>query len=247
MNELGRKRVFLGRWKGAYSGRIFRGTPCFCFSLQERERGRGGFARWLPIGSSYPLDDVLPGAAEHTALKEPFFQRKGKSSTRSDPHSLPKHPPPPPPPPCAADPQLLPACFPLAGLQVLHVAATGAGWRWAPPPLCPQKTLVFQWDEGVLVLAGWSRGVEGVERMGVRGGQPPGRAGNKRTSALSHALLFWKHSCAPVEVETDEIIQFKSELNIRHATCNQTPKNERCIHHLGIGIMMSNQPSPAYR
>ncbi|CAG11503.1 unnamed protein product, partial [Tetraodon nigroviridis] len=41
----------------------------------------GGCARWLPIGSSYPLDDVygaLPSAAEHTALKEAFFQPKAE-------------------------------------------------------------------------------------------------------------------------------------------------------------------------
>jgi len=50
------------------------------------------------------------------------------------------------------------------------------------PRPCPKKTLVFQWDEGVLVLAGWSRGVEGFRAV-------PGREGNKRTRALSHALL----------------------------------------------------------
>ena len=55
------------------------GNALFLFFItREGERGEQG-ARWWPIGSSYPLDDVcgaLPSAAEHTALKEAFFQPK---------------------------------------------------------------------------------------------------------------------------------------------------------------------------
>lgn len=95
-----------------YSGRVFRETPCFCFSLQEREGGGKQGARWLPIGSSYPLDDVygaLPSAAEHTALKEAFFQLKRKSSTRSDPAPV---QPLPPPPARLQNPSSFLPCFP---------------------------------------------------------------------------------------------------------------------------------------
>lgn len=134
------------------------GTPCFCFSLQERERGGERGARWLPIGSSYPLDDVcgaLPSAAEHTALKEAFFQPKRKSSTSSDPRSLPKkHSS----PPSAADPQLLPARFPLAAVQVLHVARLGQVGG-GPPPLSSEDTC---FPEGC--------GCVGVGRVEQRGG-----------------------------------------------------------------------------
>lgn len=115
------------------------GNALFLFFItREGERGERG-ARWLPIGSSYPLDDVcgaLPSAAEHTALKEAFFQPKRKSSASSDPRSLPKkHSS----PPSAADPQLLPARFPLAAVQVLHVARLGQVGG-GPPPLSSEDT-----------------------------------------------------------------------------------------------------------
>lgn len=129
------------------------GTPCFCFSIQ----GVGGCARWLPIGSSYPLDDVcgaVPSAAEHTALKEAFFQPKGKSSTSSDP--APALAPTPSPSPTSS---FLP-CFPWPWSKCFMWP--GWGRSEVDPWSCPQKRLVFQWDESVLVLAGWSRRVEGL-------------------------------------------------------------------------------------
>lgn len=60
------------------------------------------------------------------------------------------------------------------------------------PRPCPKKTLVFQWDGGVLVLAGWSGGVRLM---------PPGRGGNKRPRALSHALFLGAPVCTCREVE----------------------------------------------
>lgn len=117
------------------------GNALFLFFItREGERGEQG-ARWLPIGSSYPLDDVygaLPSAAEHTALKEVFFQLQRKSSTSSDPTPFqPPHPTPSPNP--AAEPQLLPALLPLAAVQVLHVAQLGQVGG-GPLPLSSEDT-----------------------------------------------------------------------------------------------------------
>lgn len=112
--------------------------------------------RWLPVGSSYPLDDVygaLPGAAEHTALKEAFFQPKGKSSPSSDP--APSLAPTPSPSPTGS---FLPS-FPWPWSKCFMWPDWGRSE--VDPWPCPQKRLVFQRDESVLVLAGWSRRVEG--------------------------------------------------------------------------------------
>lgn len=70
----------------------------------------GGFKM---VGSSYPLDDVLPGAAEHTALKEPPFiiflkREEKKSRASSDRVPFSQNTPHPP----LQTPPLLPACFP---------------------------------------------------------------------------------------------------------------------------------------
>lgn len=58
-------------------GPEYSGNALFLFFITREGERRGVHgARWWPIGSSYPLDDVygaLPSAAEHTALKEVFF------------------------------------------------------------------------------------------------------------------------------------------------------------------------------
>lgn len=146
-----------------------------------------------PLAWSYPfLDDVygaLPSAAEHTALKEAFFQPQRKSSTSSD--LAPVQIPPAPTP--AAEPQLLPALLPLAGLQVLHVAPLGQVGG-GPLRLSSEDTC-FPVGRGCVGVGrveqnGWRGSVYGA---GVgRGGLPPGREGNKRTGALSHALFIRK-------------------------------------------------------
>lgn len=107
------------------------------------------------LASSYSLDDVygaLPSAAVHTALKEAFFQPKGKSSRSSDPApSLVSTLPPSPTSP------FLPR-FPWHWSKCFMWSDWGRS-EVGPWP-CPQKTLVFQRDESLLVLAGWSRRVE---------------------------------------------------------------------------------------
>lgn len=68
------------------------------FIIRVREGGMGYkmVAHWL----KFPLDDVygaLPGAAEHTALKEAFFQAQRKSSRARTPLPSQKQSPAPPP------------------------------------------------------------------------------------------------------------------------------------------------------
>lgn len=135
------------RMSGSQAG-VFEGNALFLFFITSL----GGCARWLPIGSRYPLDDVygaLPSAAEHTALKEAFFQPKGKSSTSSDP--APSLAPTPSPSPTSS---FLP-CFPWPWSKCFMWPDWGR--LEVDPWPCPQKKLVFQRDESVLVLAGWSR------------------------------------------------------------------------------------------
>lgn len=160
------------------------GTPCFCFSIQ----GVGGCARWLPIGSSYPLDDVcgaVPSAAEHTALKEAFFQPKGKSSMSSDP--APSLAPTPSPSPH----QLLPALLPLALVQVLHVAGLGQVGG-GPLVLSSEETCFSVGRERVGVGRVEQKG-GGVHLFHLFGGWVKSshwRGGNKSTGALSHAPVL---------------------------------------------------------
>lgn len=71
-------------WGGTVGSQAeYSGNALFLFFItREGERGERG-ARWWPIGSSFPVNGVcgaLPGAAEHTALKGPFFQPQRKSS-----------------------------------------------------------------------------------------------------------------------------------------------------------------------
>lgn len=122
----------------------------------------------MPIGSSYPLDDVcgaLPSAAEHTALKEAFFQLKRKSSTSSDP--TPFQPPPPPQPGCRTPAPSCPAspgCSPSASC-----GSTGAGWRWTPV----LRRHLF--SSGMRVCWCWQGGAHGWRGSvyGVGGGTGP--------------------------------------------------------------------------
>lgn len=111
---------------------------------------------------------------------------------------LPPSPHPSPTP--ATESQLLPApASPGPGPRA-SCGQTGVGWRWTPGP-CPQKTLVCQRDESVLVLAGRSRAAEGFSSFHVFGGgwvdplpppppPPHGRGGNKSSGALSHAPVL---------------------------------------------------------
>lgn len=145
------------------------GNALFLFFItREGERGEQG-ARWSPIGSSYPLDDVygaLPSAAEHTALKEAFFQPKRKSSTSSDPAPFQLPFPHPgcrtPAPSCPASP----GCSPTASC-----GSTGAGWRWTPAPVLRRHLF----SSGIRVCWCWQGGAEGWRGSvyGVGGGIAP--------------------------------------------------------------------------
>lgn len=188
MNKSVKTRVFF--WGGS-SQAEYSGNALFLFFITREGEKEEWDARWLPIGSSYPLDDVyvaLPCAAEHTALKEAFFLNPRES------HPLARTPLPSKktlvPPPLCCRPQLLPARFPW--LQPKCLMWLDWDRLETGPHLYPQKTLVFQWDEGVLVLAGWSRGEEGFNWWGELA---PGRGGNKRTRALSHALFLETPAC----------------------------------------------------
>lgn len=146
------------------------------------------------VGSSYPLDDVLLGVAEHTAFKYPpfFFQREGKKSQASSDHvPFPKTTP-LLPPPVLQTPPLLPACFPWPQTKCfMWLDLRQVGGR---PPPCPQKTLVFQWEQGVLVLAGWSRGLKGFSR-----GRPPPREQEIKEKEHFHTASVLEGLYAPVE------------------------------------------------
>lgn len=174
-------------------GQRIQGNALFLFFITREDRGGAQGARWLPIGLSYPfLDDVygaLPSAAEHTALKEAFFNpRESHPLARTLlPSKFPR------PPPRLQNPSSFLPCFPWPASKCFMWLHWGR--LEVDPCACPQKTLVFQWDEGVLVLAGWSRMGGGVQFMGLGwgwGGLPPGREGNKRTGAFSHALFIRK-------------------------------------------------------
>lgn len=173
--------------------RSIRGTPCFCFLLQAREREGERGARWLPIGSSYPLDDVYGVQLSTLHSKRPFYNPREShplartllSSKKTPLYPLCCRPPAPSCP-------LPSGCTPGASCGM-----TGAGWRWAPTPVL-RRHLFSSGMRGLLVLAGWSRGVEGLSGWRRRGGLPPGRGGNKRRRALSHAL-FCEGRRAPVK------------------------------------------------
>lgn len=117
MNKSVKTRVFF--WGGS-SQAEYSGNALFLFFITREGEKEEWDARWLPIGSSYPLDDVyvaLPCAAEHTALKEAFFLNPRES------HPLARTPLPSkktlaPPPPSAADPSSFlpasPGCSPSA-------------------------------------------------------------------------------------------------------------------------------------
>ena len=110
------------------------------------------------VGSSYPLDDVrgaLPGAAEHTALKEPFFfgPRESHLLARTPSPFPEKHPS---PPFCCRPPA--PSCLlPLAADQVLHVA--GLGQVGGRPPAPVLRRHLF--SSGMRVCWCWQGGAEG--------------------------------------------------------------------------------------
>lgn len=91
----------------------------------------------------------------------------------------------------------------------------------------PQKTLVFQWDEG-------SVGVGRVEQRGG-GAQRMGRAGVEikegehfHTPFFVEALHLWRGR--------DGIFLLNPEHFHSHY---QIPKNQRCSYHLGVWIIMS--------
>lgn len=107
-----------------YSGRVFRETPCFCFSLQERERGGSRVQDGCPLARV----TLWMMCMEHCLVqlstlhsKRPFFNSRESRPLARTP--LPSNPPSSPDP--AAEPQLLPALLPLAAVQVLHVAQLG--------------------------------------------------------------------------------------------------------------------------
>lgn len=173
-------RISFFRMPGSQAG-VFGGNALFLFFITRL----GGCARWLPIGSSYPLDDVygaLPSAAEHTALKEAFFQPKGKSSTGWDP-ALSLAPTPSPSPTSSFLP-----CFPWPWSKCFMWPGWGRS-EVDPRPLSSEETCfsagrervgvgrVEQWGGGVHLFGGW---VESSH----------GRGGNKRAGALSHAPVL---------------------------------------------------------
>lgn len=196
------KARFLSRGGRGQVRQSIHGNALFLFFITREGGGviggEGG-ARWPPIGSSYPLDDVcgeLSSAAEHTALKEAFFQRK--SSTSPDPTPFQKNTTAPAPPsrPTAADPQLLPACFPWPQSKCfmwLWLGQVGGG----PPPLSSEDTC-FPVGWGCVGVGGVEQRGGGVQWGGWGLVMPLGRGGNKGTGALSHALIG-QRLCAPVE------------------------------------------------
>lgn len=180
-----------------YSGRVFRETPCFCFSLQERERGGSRVQDGCPLARV----TLWMMCMEHCLVqlstlhsKRSFFNSRESHPLARTP--LPSSPPTPPLPPTRLqNPSSFLPCFPW--LQSKCFMWLNWGRLEVDPCPCPQKTLVFQWDVGVLVLAGWSTWVEGFSLWGGRWKWPPGREGNKRTGELSHGLFSlvkaWKH------------------------------------------------------
>lgn len=165
------KRVFSGV-KAGYSG-----NALFLFFITREGGGYKMVAHWLKL----PFGWCVWSAAEHTALKEAFLQPQRKSSTNSDPRKkTPLHPP------------LLqtPSSFLPTSLWLDSRCFMWHDWgrlEVGPHP-CPQKTLVFQWHEGSVGVGRVEQWGGGAQRM--KGGSlPPGRGGNKRRGALSHALF----------------------------------------------------------
>lgn len=139
-------------------------------------------AHWLKL----PWDDVygpLPGAAEHTALKEAFFQAQRKSSRARTPLPSQKHSP---APPHCSPPAPSCALLPLATVQVLHVAVVGR--LKVPPPLSSLDTC-FPVGLGCVAVGRVEQGTGGVQWTGWGSRLPPGTAANKTARALSHGLL----------------------------------------------------------
>lgn len=70
------------------------------------------------------------------------------------------------------------------------------------PRPCPQKGLVFQRDESVLVLAGWSRGVEGFVYfiyLGDGWNRPTGEEDIKELEYFHMLLLLPACTCRGVK------------------------------------------------
>lgn len=201
-----------------YSGRLFGETPCFCFSLQEREREGGAgckmVALWLELPFWMMCMERCLVQLSTLHSKRPFFNSRESHPQARTPlpsnHPTPPHPTPSPPPTRLQNPSSFLPCFPW--LQSKCFMWLDWGRLEVDPCPCPQKTLVFQWDEGVLVLAGWSRWVEGFTLWGGGGARwdwPPGRERNKRTGELSHGLFFVSKSLyAPLERYTWFRVEF---------------------------------------
>lgn len=184
-----RKKTPEFSWRGGgESGRVFRGTPCFCFSSQERESGGsrvqdgGPLAQvtlWMmcverclvQLSTLHSKRPFFNPSESHPRARTPLPSKKTLLALPQTPSSF---------LPCFPWPES--KCFMWLDWGRLEVG----------PRPCPKKTLVFQWDGGVLVLAGWSGGVRLM---------PPGRGGNKRPRALSHALFLGAPVCTCREVE----------------------------------------------
>lgn len=126
-------------------------TPCFCYFITREAEGWGGGPWRL---AQITLWRML-GAAEQTALKEPFFSTSEKVVHQLRPRSCSQKKK-KSPRPFAADPLLLPACF--SWLQTKRFMWLDWGW---PPPLTSEDTC-FPVGWGRVGVGRVEQGVEGV-------------------------------------------------------------------------------------
>lgn len=192
--------------RGVVRQRI-QGNALFLFFITREGRGVGGQgARWSPIGLSYPfLDDVcgaLPSAAEHTALKEAFFNPRESHPLAWTLLSS-KFPQPPAPSPHPGCRTPAPSCPASPGRPPsASCGSTGAGWRWTPAPVLRRHLF----SSGTRVCWCWQGGaelVEGFSLWGWVGGGGNYPRGEKEIKELEHfhtpSLFVNKRLLAPVK------------------------------------------------
>lgn len=184
-------------WGGGGSKAKYSGNALFLFFITREEEGGSGVQDGCPLAQvTIWMMCMERCLAQLSTLhsKNPFFKPRESHPLARTPLPSKKTPKPLLPPHCCRPPA--PSCLlPLAELQVLHVAVTGAGWRW-PPPLSSEDTC-FPVGWGCVGVGRLEQRGGGVQRMGGLE-MPLGRSGNKRTRALSHAL-FGERLYAPVE------------------------------------------------